>query len=49
MKRYGNLFEKIIDINNLVRAHNNARKRKTKNPEVQKVDNDVLEIGRAHV
>lgn len=42
MKRYGNLFEKIIDINNLVRAHNNARKRKTKNPEVQKVDGDVL-------
>ena len=42
MKRYGKLFEKIIDINNLVRAHNNARKRKTKNPEVQKVDGDVL-------
>lgn len=42
MKRYGKLFEKIIDINNLVKAHNNARKRKTKNPEVQKVDSDVL-------
>ena len=42
MKRYGNLFEKIIDINNLVLAHSNARKGKTKYAEVKLVDSDVL-------
>lgn len=42
MKRYGNLFEKIIDINNLVQAHSNARKGKTKYAEVKLVDSDVL-------
>jgi hypothetical protein len=42
MKRIGNLFEKIIDINNLVRAHNNARRRKTNYKEVKMVDSDIL-------
>jgi len=42
MKRYGNLFEKIIDINNLVQAHINARKRKTHDAAVKLVDSDVL-------
>ena len=30
MKRYGNLYEKIIDIDNIRLAHKNARKNKTK-------------------
>lgn len=42
MKRYGNLFEKIADINNIVKAHLNARKRKTKNKDVRRVDRDIL-------
>lgn len=42
MKRYGNLFERIVDINNIVRAHLNARKGKTKDKEVRRVDRDIL-------
>ncbi|MCM1232828.1 MAG: RNA-directed DNA polymerase [Roseburia sp.] len=42
MKRYGNLFEKIVDINNIVQAHLNARKHKTKNKDGRRVDRDVL-------
>lgn len=42
MKRIGNLFDKITDINNIVRAHMNARKRKTFYKEVKMVDSDVL-------
>ena len=38
MKRYGNLFEQIIDINNLLLAHSNARKNKTFYKEVKMVD-----------
>jgi RNA-directed DNA polymerase len=40
MKRYGNLFEKIIDIENLKLAHKNARKGKTHYSAVRVVDND---------
>lgn len=42
MKRYGNLFERIADINNIVRAHLNARKGKTKDRAVRRVDRDIL-------
>ena len=42
MKRYGNLFEKIIDIDNLLLAHYNARKGKTHYSEVQEIDKDPL-------
>lgn len=42
MKRYGNLFERIVDINNIVLAHLNARKGKTKDKEVRRVDRDIL-------
>lgn len=42
MKRTGFLFEKIVDINNIVLAHLNARQRKTHYKEVQMVDRDVL-------
>ena len=42
MKRIGFLFEKIVDINNIVLAHLNARQRKTHYKEVQMVDRDVL-------
>ena len=42
MKRYGNLFERIVDINNIVRAHLNARKGKTRDKDVRRVDRDVL-------
>ena len=40
MKRYGNLFHKIIDIDNLRLAHKNARKNKTKYKEIVEVDKD---------
>ena len=40
MKRYGNLFEKIYDYDNLVAAHINARNGKTHYKEVQMVDAD---------
>lgn len=38
MKRYGNLFEKICDIDNLLLAHQNARLGKSSYKEVQMVD-----------
>ncbi|MFA5693546.1 MAG: reverse transcriptase/maturase family protein [Acholeplasmataceae bacterium] len=38
MKRYGNLFSKIYDFDNLVDAHRNARKGKTHYSEVKMVD-----------
>ena len=41
MKRYGNLYEKIYDINNLRLAHLNARRGKTHYAEVKKVDKDT--------
>lgn len=40
MKRYGNLYHKIIDIDNLRLAHKNARKNKTKYKEIVEVDKD---------
>ena len=42
MKRYGYLFEKITDIDNIMLAHKNARKKKTHYDEVKEVDKDVL-------
>lgn len=41
MKRFGNLFERIIDIDNIKLAHKNARKGKTHYTEVKMVDADV--------
>lgn len=38
MKRYGNLYNKIYDIDNLILAHKNARKNKTYYKEVKMVD-----------
>lgn len=40
MKRYNNLFKDIVDINNLLIAHANARKHKTYYSEVKDVDQD---------
>lgn len=40
MKRVNNLFEKIVDINNIIRAHNNARKNKAHYDEVKMFDSD---------
>ena len=40
MKRYGNIFEKIYDMDNLYLAHKNARKGKTYYKEVQMVDSN---------
>ncbi len=40
MKRYGNLFSQIIDIENLKLAHKNARKGKTHYTDVKLVDSD---------
>lgn len=41
MKRYGYLFEKIVDIENIKLAHKNARKGKSKYREVKMVDADL--------
>ena len=41
MKRVGNLYDKIYDIENIREAHRNARKRKTHYKEVKEVDADV--------
>ena len=41
MKRYGNLYHKIIDIDNIRLAHRNARKNKTTYDEIRVVDADV--------
>ena len=41
MKRIGNLYDKIYDIDNIREAHRNARKRKTHYKEVKEVDADV--------
>lgn len=41
MKRYGNLFERIVDIDNIKLAHKNARKGKTHYDEVKMVDADI--------
>jgi hypothetical protein len=38
LKRYGNLYHKIYDINNLRLAHSNARKGKTHYAEVKRID-----------
>ena len=40
MKRYGNIYEKICDMNNLREAHRNARKDKLFYAEVVMVDSD---------
>lgn len=41
MKRYGNIYSKICDIDNLREAHKNARKKKTFYSEVKVIDKDV--------
>lgn len=41
MKRHGNLFDRIVDIENIKLAHKNARKGKTFYNEVKMVDSDV--------
>jgi len=41
MKRYGNLYDKIYDIENIKLAHKNARKGKTHYKEVVMVDEDI--------
>jgi retron-type reverse transcriptase len=42
MKRHGNLFEQIVNLDNLLLAHYNARKGKTHYSEVQQVDKDPI-------
>lgn len=41
MKRLGNIFHKIVDIENIKQAHINARKKKTYYKEVKIVDEDL--------
>lgn len=41
MKRYGNLYEKIYSMDNLILAHNNAKKGKGWYEEVQEVENNL--------
>ena len=40
MKRYGNIYEKVCDMENLKLAHKNARKDKLYYREVKMVDSD---------
>ena len=40
MKRYGNLYDKLCDIENIKLAHKNARKKKTHYKEVKEVDKE---------
>jgi len=40
MKRYNNLYKKIIDLDNLKLAHHNAQKGKKHYPEIQKINNN---------
>ena len=40
MKRYGNLFSKVVDIDNIALAHKNAMKGKSHYVEVQEVEKD---------
>lgn len=40
MKRYGNIYDKIYDIDNLREAHRNARKDKLFYKEVKMVDSN---------
>ncbi len=42
MNRYGQLFAKITDINNIIKAHGNARKGKLHYSMVKMVDKDIL-------
>lgn len=42
MKRYGYIFEKIIDINNIILAHQRARRDKSHYKEVKMVDENPL-------
>lgn len=42
MKRHGNLFEQIVNLDNLLLAHYNARKGKTHYSEVQEIDTDPI-------
>lgn len=46
MKRYGNLFEKICSMENILLAHQNARKGKTNYREVQKIDKNPEQYAR---
>lgn len=41
MKRHGNLWEEIVDIENIKLAHKNARKGKRKYKEVQMVNKNI--------
>lgn len=47
MKRFGNLFSQIIDIDNILLAHQNARKGKSHYQEVQMVDADPIKYALA--
>ena len=40
MKRAGFLFDKIISVDNLLLAHQNARRKKKKTKEIQRIDAD---------
>jgi len=42
MKRLGKLFDKIIDIDNIILAHKNARKGKSDKAAVQMIDSDIM-------
>lgn len=42
MKKWRNLFEKIVDLDNIILAHNKARKGKTDRADVCMVDKDVV-------
>lgn len=41
MKKYRNLYSKVVDLDNIMLAHHNARKNKTSRCDVMKVDEDI--------
>ena len=42
MKKWRNLFQKIVDLDNIILAHSKARKGKTDRSDVKMVDKDVI-------
>lgn len=47
MKRYGNIFKDIVDIENILEAHRQARKDKSHYREVKMVDKNPLLYAKA--
>ena len=49
MKRYNNLFEQIVSLDNLYLAEKKARKNKTHRPEVIEFDKNIENVNRRYI